>query len=811
MESRSRRSGEPSVRSAGGVAARRARRAAGAFRCGLLGIGLSVLAGAASACPDGYECTSPESTEWCYTLSYWAGGTSPPACFRTEADALVFHDLNLRETHPACAWLPTIVRYPWAPQYCWNGYGGTTSQCDIVTSNVESVNTPSSTLSSNCQLDGGSTFLMSTVLTCPLTYQADHQLRLCKRARVRECPIANPISPVSGDKLQDEIDFVGGGIFPLTIRRHYSSAAADFRTDFGTGPRDMGDRWRTGFQRRIGVLPTIPGTAWVVPAGKCIDYFDLEASAWAPRRDSKGRLMENRDGGGNRVGWIYLSEADDVETYDASGRLQSIAKREGATQTLAYDADGRIRSVTDSFGRQLTFAYTGTLLTEARTPGGEVYRYAYDGNANLATVTAPGGSIRTYLYNESAYSPAGTAYQGTLTGIVDENGSRFATFRYAPGGRVVGSEHAGGADKWTVDYSSGTYTPTVVDPLGNARRFTYSYVSGAFRNTALSAPCTHCGIGSQATSYDVNGNVASRTDFNGRQSCHAYDTARNLETARVEGLLASESCASSLATLPARGDVRKVSTRWHAVWRLPAAIAEPSRLTSFVYNGDGGVGCAPADARVGGYPIGVLCRRTVQETTDATGQQGFTAAVTGTPRTWRYTYDAFGQVLTATDPLNRTTTTAYYAANDPDPGKRGNVQTVTNALGHVTTFTAYDANGRPTSITDPNGVVTNLTYHRRGWLASRSVGGEATNYDYDGAGQLTQVRLPDGSLVRYGYDAAHRLTQVQDGLGNRIAYTRDPMGNTVNEAAFDPGGTLARREAQVFDSLNRLHQRVGAQ
>ena len=110
--------------------------------------------------------------------------------------------------------------------------------------------------------------------------------------------------------------------------------------------------------------------------------------------------------------------------------------------------------------------------------------------------------------------------------------------------------------------------------------------------------------------------------------------------------------------------------------------------------------CAPTTALVNGNPIGVLCSKTVQETTDTTGQQGFAATVTGAPRVWRYTYDSFGQVLTATDPNNKTTTTVYYAANDPDLGKRGNVQTITNPLGHVTTFTAYDAQ-RPADSRSP--------------------------------------------------------------------------------------------------------------
>lgn len=65
---------------------------------------------------------------------------------------------------------------------------------------------------------------------------------------------------------------------------------------------------------------------------------------------------------------------------------------------------------------------------------------------------------------------------------------------------------------------------------------------------------------------------------------------------------------------------------------------------------------------------------------------------------------------------------------DSCTGCRGNVHTVTNAAGHVTTFDAYDADGRPTQITDANGTVTTLGYTPRGWLASRSVAGETTTY-----------------------------------------------------------------------------------
>jgi YD repeat-containing protein len=197
----------------------------------------------------------------------------------------------------------------------------------------------------------------------------------------------------------------------------------------------------------------------------------------------------------------------------------------------------------------------------------------------------------------------------------------------------------------------------------------------------------------------------------------------------------------------------------------------------------------------------VLCKRAEQATSDATGSQGFTAPVVGSPRVWQYSYNEFGQVLSATDPNGHTTTYAYDG--------QGNLVTITNAAGQATTLSNYDANGRTGRITDANGLVTELTYAPRGWLTSRKVGDELTRYDYDGVGQLTKVTQPDGSTIGYTYDDAHRLTDIADGAGDHIHYTLDAMGNRISEQVSDPNGTLARQTTRVYDALNRLQQVTG--
>ena len=182
------------------------------------------------------------------------------------------------------------------------------------------------------------------------------------------------------------------------------------------------------------------------------------------------------------------------------------------------------------------------------------------------------------------------------------------------------------------------------------------------------------------------------------------------------------------------------------------------------------------------------------------------------PRTWTYTYNGFGQVVTADGPrtdVADVTTTTYYAADDPDMGKRGNIATISNALGHVTSITAYDLNGNPLSIADANGTVTTLAYDLRQRLTSRQVGSELTTYQYDGVGQLLKASLPDGSYVAYTWDAAHRLTDITDAAGNTVHYTLDAMGNRIKEDVKDTQGTLARTRARVYDALNRLAQEVG--
>lgn len=174
-------------------------------------------------------------------------------------------------------------------------------------------------------------------------------------------------------------------------------------------------------------------------------------------------------------------------------------------------------------------------------------------------------------------------------------------------------------------------------------------------------------------------------------------------------------------------------------------------------------------------------------------------------RTISYSYDSSGKVTSIDGPRTDVQDITTYTYD-----RNGNLAAITNALGHVTWFTAYNAHGQPLSMTDPNGIVTTFEYDARQRLTRRTEGGRITSFSYDLVGNLIRITLPDDSYVAYHHDAARRLVGVTDNLGNRVRYVLDAAGNRLSEEVLDPQGNLALLRRQSFDSLSRLRTRLGA-
>jgi len=597
-------------------------------------------------------------------------------------------------------------------------------------------------------------------------------------AKSNNINFGNPINAGTGNKWQHETDLPGGA-FGLTFDRYYNASTMSSSSTLGSG-------WVHVYSQSSTIQPS---GVWVtIRRNDGKEYnFQQSAGVWVTNADVTDRLEELKNSSNVRTGWRYTTADNAVETYNVSGKLVSIADSSGLAQTLAYsDAStptaiaptaNQLIRVTDSFGHQLNFTYDSNIRISTLTgPAGGLYRYTYDANNNLVSVTYPDGTSKTYHYENTGFPHA-------LTGITDENGNRFATYTYDAQGRATSTEHAGGAERVSLTYNADGST-TVTDALNTARTYNFQTILGVVKPTGQSQPGgSGCGASASALSYDANGNVASRTDFNGNLTTYTYDLTRNLETSRTEGL------TSTGATTPA---TRTITTAWHTSFRLPVQIANANQQTTYTYNSQGD-----------------LTQKTVKD------------LAANTARSWNtaYTYSAAvpGVLLQKVEDGPRTdvsdlTTYDYYPADAAciggHLGCRGQLKQITDALGHVTRLTRYSANGQLEQLTDPNGLVTTVTYDVRQRLTSLDVGGETTTYSYDPAGQVTRVTRPDGAYLAYSYDAAHRLIKTQDNLGNTLTYTLDAMGNRIKEEAHDPGGQLARSQSRVYDALSRLQSLI---
>lgn len=588
-----------------------------------------------------------------------------------------------------------------------------------------------------------------------------------------DCGVGNPISPAVGNKYQEETDYVGGGPFPLAFVRSYNSRVAN-DVDIG-----LGAGWTSNYHMRLTVSTGSVGTVTALrPDGKRVVYLNL-TGVWSSTADVNDRLTpiaptpDNPD-----ASWMLsIAAGDRTEMYDANGRLLSISDRAGLTQRMSYNSQGRLQAVSGLFDRQLSFEYGADGHLAAMhdpDPQNAAYTYAFQAG-NLASVTYPDGSTRSYVYENVRFPHA-------LTGLIDENGVRFATWGYNDFGRPNLSEHAGGVDRVQINYALGDTLMSplrITDARGTTHTYFYDFTNRVARALAISPACDQCGL-PFTSQFDANGNRTLVTDFNFVDTSYTYDLQRNLQTQRVD---ANNSPANR----------RFTNTQWHPQFRLPVVIAEPLRRTTYVYDDRGNV-----------------TRKTVEATSDANGSLGFSAPATGPARTWTYayTYSAIvpGHVirLVVDGPRTDVTDQTTYEWDE-----QGNLAAITNALGDATRMPFYDQHGRVRAIVDPNGLVTALTYDARGRLLSRVEDSEITRYAYDAVGQLTGVTMPDGSTLTYTYDPAHRLTAIQDSLGNRIAYTLDASGNRVREDVLDPAQALVQTRARAYDALNRLVQEIG--
>ena len=173
--------------------------------------------------------------------------------------------------------------------------------------------------------------------------------------------------------------------------------------------------------------------------------------------------------------------------------------------------------------------------------------------------------------------------------------------------------------------------------------------------------------------------------------------------------------------------------------------------------------------------------------------------------TTSYTYNNFGEVLTVTDALGNVTTNTY--------DTNGNLTSVTtpkpdaNTAASVTQF-AYNPLGELTTITDPLNHVTTMTYTPAGLVATiTDAQNHVTTYGYDPHGNRTSVKDANNQTTTFAYDAMDRLKTITYPDNTTMSFGYDIRGrrtsvtdqnNKTTTYAYDD----ADRLTSVTDAAN---------
>ncbi|MEG3792209.1 DUF6531 domain-containing protein, partial [Lysobacter sp. CCNWLW3] len=621
---------------------------------------------------------------------------------------------------------------------------------------------------------------------------AQGQIVVYRAAQCSKCPKdGNPLVAATGNKEYNEEDFSWEG---QPFRRSYNSSN-DLALHSG-----MGNNWAHSYSDRLNMVSGEPDS-WRQSDGYYEILYKLDASNFVSRTSSATAVYREPDPL-TYARWRVTTGPGQVRWFDESGRMKY--SRSG-DRVFSYEyceasgvalgqcpVEGLLLKVRSPSGRTLSFSYTATptggaegsppRITGISADGVAVAAYTYDslGRLKYASHGAPSAmDSREYLYAETTKlcrDAAGTVIPGCdpqffanyLTGVLDEYGARYATYTYDDRGRATLSEHAGGTGRVTVEYQADGKSKVTL-PEGATK--TYSYLS---HNTGK--------VPSHATLETTDGSIGHTThanysndrlnwfiNANGSRTTYLYTNWR--QTSRKEGL---DFWGGQLPTM------REIQTDWNAPWAAPTETRTYNASnvlvakSAWTYNSRGQA--LTSTATDPATPANTRTSTTAYcEAADVTAGScpllGLVTSING-PRT----------------DVADTTQFTYYASDDATcasapatcPHRKGDLWKVTNALGQVVETLAYDGAGRPLSVKDANGVVTDMEYHPRGWLTAGKVRGPnagsetddaITRYEYTPTGLVSKITQPDGSYTTFGYDAAHRLTTVTDGAGNQIVYT----------------------------------------
>ena len=544
-------------------------------------------------------------------------------------------------------------------------------------------------------------------------------------------PTKQPVVIATGEKIKDQNDFSGAGLYPASLTRYYHSFGTQIALMFG-------NNWTSNYDFHLYALGCDHDTTGDFPKTVCIPHtYELDT----PNGNFTYTRTSNyvyQVAGSAAMGKIYFNgpgatyeiAGDDWRyDFDASGKIVALTDSNYNSFTFQYNGN-QLSSVTSAGNQSIHFSWTGTHVSQVTDPRGQVWNYGYTPAGMLQSVTSPDSHVTTYSYSSINSS--------WLNGITVD-GVQILAVTYYGNGQVASS---GTPDGESVDnFAYGSGSTTITNQRGDATTYTFQNIQGGMKLAAVSHKVTStCPAMAATTAYDTNGWVDYTLDWRGIKTDYTYTP---------DGRLLDKTLAAGSST-PLK-DVytwTTVTSTGQYVLQSDAAYDSVGNLiktTTYSYTPSGYLSSVSAKEQASGAV--------------ATINYGYTFASNNTLQT---------RTETRNLPTGTATTTYNYDSS-------GNLSSVTDPAGSTVNFGGYDGLGRPSTVVAANGASHAFTYDGRGNLATDTAslpnGTAMASFAYDGRNFMVSASMPDGSSYHYTIAQSGRVMAHTDAAGNPASET----------------------------------------